>query len=139
LFAVKARLRAFNAISTNWASHRRRHIDAHQFAHRHGSKEGREFITIDARSSWYWFATGGAPLIGVVNPGQTVSVGYSLVFAVPEPETSALMLGGLGVLGFVARRRSAAARNRCWSPRPVAAGKVSAPAASVCGSVPAHR
>jgi hypothetical protein len=30
---------------------------------------------------------------------------YGLATAVPEPETSALMLGGLGLLAFVARRR----------------------------------
>lgn len=30
---------------------------------------------------------------------------YGLAAAVPEPETLALMLGGLGLLGFVARRR----------------------------------
>ena len=32
-------------------------------------------------------------------------VQYGLAAAVPEPETYALMLGGLGLLGFVARRR----------------------------------
>jgi len=45
---------------------------------------------------------------GVINAGQTVSVGYSVVFApIPEPETYALMLGGMGMVGFVARRRAA--------------------------------
>lgn len=31
----------------------------------------------------------------------------SLAAAVPEPETYALMLGGLALMGFVARRRKA--------------------------------
>lgn len=33
---------------------------------------------------------------------------YSVTAPVPEPETYALLLGGLGVLGFVARRRKSA-------------------------------
>lgn len=35
----------------------------------------------------------------------TFAAHYSTVSAVPEPETYALMLGGLGVVGFIARRR----------------------------------
>ena len=35
----------------------------------------------------------------------SASLNYSTVSAVPEPETYAMMLGGLGILGFVARRR----------------------------------
>jgi PEP-CTERM motif len=38
-------------------------------------------------------------------------IGWDLnVAAVPEPETYALMLGGLGIVGWAARRRKAAAR-----------------------------
>jgi len=43
--------------------------------------------------------------LGTIANGQTVSIGYSYIFAVPEPETYALMLAGLGAVGFVARRR----------------------------------
>ncbi len=43
-------------------------------------------------------ATGGA---------ETICI--SAVSAVPEPETYAMMLGGLGLMGFVARRRNKAA------------------------------
>lgn len=46
--------------------------------------------------------------LGTVAAGQTVSIGYSYVFAmVPEPETYALMLAGLAAVGFVAARRRA--------------------------------
>lgn len=40
------------------------------------------------------------------NPtGLRVEFGQSAVTAVPEPETYAMMLGGLGLVGFIARRR----------------------------------
>lgn len=46
-------------------------------------------------------------------PGNAIECGYSanaavgtITPAVPEPETYALMLGGIGVLGWVARRRA---------------------------------
>lgn len=44
--------------------------------------------------------------LGDIAVGQTVTVGYNYVFAaVPEPETYALFMAGLGLMGFVARRR----------------------------------
>ena len=39
---------------------------------------------------------------GINNNGQVVAIGTFI----PEPETSALMLVGLALLGFMARRRS---------------------------------
>ena len=44
--------------------------------------------------------------IGSIGTGQTVSLGYSYTFApIPEPETYAMLLAGLGLMGVVARRR----------------------------------
>ena len=47
--------------------------------------------------------------LGTIAPGQTVQVGYSYTFAttpVPEPESYAMFLAGLGLMGFMARRRT---------------------------------
>jgi hypothetical protein len=44
--------------------------------------------------------------IGTLGAGKTASIGYSYVFApVPEPEIYAMMAAGLGLMGWVARRR----------------------------------
>jgi hypothetical protein len=41
------------------------------------------------------------------NPGaiHSVSFGYEYIMAVPEPETYAMLITGLGLIGFSARRR----------------------------------
>jgi hypothetical protein len=45
-------------------------------------------------------------VIGTLNEGGSYSGTLNLLLApVPEPETYAMMLGGLGLLGFMARRR----------------------------------
>jgi len=46
-----------------------------------------------------------AYVIGTLGAGQTASIGWEYVMAVPEPETYAMLLAGLGLMGFVARRR----------------------------------
>ena len=47
--------------------------------------------------------------IGAMAAGQTVTLGYDLVMtAVPEPETYAMLLAGLGLVGFSVRRRKIA-------------------------------
>ncbi|MDC8772483.1 PEP-CTERM sorting domain-containing protein [Roseateles albus] len=43
--------------------------------------------------------------LGTIKAGQTVSIGYSYVMAVPEPQTYALMLAGLGAIGWLSARR----------------------------------
>lgn len=44
--------------------------------------------------------------IGTLGIGQTATIGYAYIFApVPEPETYAMLIAGLGLMGFVARRR----------------------------------
>lgn len=44
--------------------------------------------------------------IGTLAVGQTASLGYSYTFApIPEPETYAMLMAGLGLMGVVARRR----------------------------------
>jgi hypothetical protein len=55
-----------------------------------------------------WFATGGAFSVVAWSDAQTIASGVSeiaTVSAVPEPETYALMAGGLGIVAWVARRR----------------------------------
>ncbi len=47
--------------------------------------------------------------VGGDNYSGAVLDNVALTAAVPEPETYAMMLGGLGLLGFMARRRKAAA------------------------------
>lgn len=47
--------------------------------------------------------------IGTLAAGETATLGYNYVFApVPEADTYAMMLAGLGLVGFMARRRTQA-------------------------------
>jgi hypothetical protein len=46
-----------------------------------------------------------ADVLGYVSAENTFSIQYSYVSAIPEPETYAMMLAGLGLLGVIARRR----------------------------------
>ena len=42
---------------------------------------------------------------GVMKNGESSVMGYELVMGVPEPETYAMFMAGLGLMGFIARRR----------------------------------
>lgn len=46
--------------------------------------------------------------LGTIANGHSVSFGYEYILAVPEPETYAMLLAGLGLIGFSARRRMSA-------------------------------
>lgn len=45
--------------------------------------------------------------LGAIPNGHSVTFGYEYIMAVPEPETYAMLLAGLGLIGFSARRRRA--------------------------------
>ena len=45
--------------------------------------------------------------LGDILPGHHATIGYEYIMAVPEPETYAMLLAGLGLIGFSARRRVA--------------------------------
>ena len=44
--------------------------------------------------------------LGTLASGKTASFGYEYVFAVPEPETYAMFLAGLAMIGVMVRRRT---------------------------------
>ncbi|MCA1971433.1 MAG: PEP-CTERM sorting domain-containing protein [Caenispirillum sp.] len=46
--------------------------------------------------------------LGTLGHGQSVTVGYEYVFAVPEPGTYGMLLAGLALIGVMVRRRTAA-------------------------------
>jgi hypothetical protein len=43
--------------------------------------------------------------LGSVGANHTVTFGYEYIMAVPEPGTYAMLIAGLGIMGFVARRK----------------------------------
>ena len=49
-----------------------------------------------------------AYVLGTIANHQSVTFGYEYIMAVPEPETYAMLLAGLGLVGFSARRRKVA-------------------------------
>jgi len=46
--------------------------------------------------------------LGAIANNDSVKIGYEYIMAVPEPETYAMLLAGLGLIGFSARRRISA-------------------------------
>jgi hypothetical protein len=65
---------------------------------------------LDAKDfSWALWSVDSS-IVGLTRNADFASDANIRVAAVPEPETYAMMLAGLGVLGFVAHRRAAVAR-----------------------------
>jgi len=67
--------------------------------------------TAGAQAGYQGFADDSISLAyhyGSIGAGESVTIGYSYTFAavVPEPETYAMFLAGLGLMGVVARRRT---------------------------------
>ncbi|MEY4908794.1 MAG: hypothetical protein RL260_2512 [Pseudomonadota bacterium] len=64
-------------------------------------------LTLDSSGNYkLYFGAIGAGLPGMTNSLQLDNVSVSAVSPVPEPESYAMLLAGLGVLGFISRRRS---------------------------------
>jgi hypothetical protein len=53
------------------------------------------------------FSIGGLHYLAIANEKSNTTSLYQLTAAVPEPETYAMLLAGLGLVGFMARRRKA--------------------------------
>ncbi|OGU24323.1 MAG: hypothetical protein A2580_06635 [Hydrogenophilales bacterium RIFOXYD1_FULL_62_11] len=53
------------------------------------------------------FSIGGLHYLAIANESSNTTTLYQLTAAVPEPETYAMLLAGLGLVGFMARRRKA--------------------------------
>ncbi|OYY58500.1 MAG: PEP-CTERM sorting domain-containing protein [Hydrogenophilales bacterium 28-61-11] len=51
------------------------------------------------------FSIGGLHYLAIANESSKTTTLYQLTAAVPEPETYAMLLAGLGLVGFMARRR----------------------------------
>jgi hypothetical protein len=58
----------------------------------------------------YWTQFGGGTFTGTYTLGSATGSGTFTITAVPEPATWALMIGGFGLIGAVARRRRGAMR-----------------------------
>jgi len=52
------------------------------------------------------FTLGGHSYLAIANEVSNTTTVYQLTAAVPEPETYAMLLAGLGLVGFMARRKS---------------------------------
>lgn len=59
------------------------------------------------KTQYFQGATATADVWNLSSAGQLTYTGAASVAAVPEADTSAMMLAGLGLMGFVARRRRA--------------------------------
>jgi len=70
-----------------------------------GSNAGQKSFTETLHASLMNFST--SAMSGTVTAQTYISGNSNIAAAVPEPETSAMLLAGLGVIGAVARRRRA--------------------------------
>jgi len=65
--------------------------------------DGYSFSVFNLDSGDYYFKISGTALSA--KSGYTISLSATPTAPVPEPETYAMMLAGLGLMGFIARRR----------------------------------
>jgi len=74
------------------------------------SSAGNEMVTLDLKATGKSFATGAGNLVVDIATSAASAATVTYIYtAVPvniaEPETSSMLLGGLGLLGFMVRRR----------------------------------
>lgn len=101
-----------NLITSGWSVTETTYLDTGNVTYGTGTMLGTAtFSAIGAETDYASFSTGAGPYSlthhytvtasGAGNANSSIN----LVSAVPEPETYAMLLAGLGLMGFVARRR----------------------------------
>lgn len=102
-----------NLITAGWSVTQTTYLDTGNVTYGTGTLLGSAtFTAIGTETDYASFSTGAGPYSlthhyaitasGAGNANSTVNL---MVSAVPEPETYAMLLAGLGLMGFVARRR----------------------------------
>lgn len=74
------------------------------------SSAGKEMVTLDLKATGKSFATGAGNLVVDIATSAAGAATVTYIYTaapvkIAEPETSSMLLGGLGLLGFMVRRR----------------------------------